>query len=52
MARHPNQKIPTYCPKKTSEDLYENVEYLIQPNIPQYILKSYKYNKEVKNYEM
>lgn len=51
--RHINQNIPMYNPKKkVSEDPYANVEHLVKPRIPHYILENYKYNREIKNNEM
>ena len=53
MARHPNQKIPTYSIKRAIEmGTFERVEYLTEYKIPEYILKNYKYTKEVNRNEM
>jgi len=53
MARHPNQKIPTYSIKQAIETgTFERVEYLTEYKVPEYILKNYKYTKEVNRNEM
>lgn len=52
MARHPNQKIPTYSIKRAIEmGTFERVEYLTEYKIPEYIFKI-KYNTEEKRDEM
>ena len=53
MARHPNQTIPTYSVKRAAEvGQYDRAEYLTEYKVPEYILKNYKYTKEVNRNEM